>query len=724
VGRESELLGLAGGVVRQDLVALLRGCHPYDGHFLPAWKPSRRRSGWDLTLAAPKSVSLLAAVATTAGTVIMAAQRSAVDEVVDDFERRLLGLQRTGEAGERLPSRGLVAAAFEHGVNESGDPHLHSHLLICNLGRAPDGIWSSLSHSWWTARRSLSAVYQLNLRYQLGTRGLDLEWRLHDDGLADLAGVPRAAVRSASGRSQAAAADTAVLREHWTGRRLGRRVAATVRTRAASGQPDWSVQATAAGFGRHEADRMIDDTSGSVLDDGRLGGAVTTWLAAQRSSFRHADVLVALAACAPSGLSGSRARRWADQFCAAAVPVPVKPTWAPRWTTPLAQAADQRLEETVLAHARRGPGRFTRARDATVKAVAEAGEPAGLSPTGRAAAVALLTNPARLHVLHAPPGTSTLLAQAAVLEVAATVWGAAGQRVSLATSNDQAGARWRTLTGLVPSRAVTGSDIVVVDHADRRSTAELLAVLADLDRRGAVAILVEGGSSVRLSWLRSDGLARLGDRVGRLDPGPPPVWADGLDQWSGEPPKADGATCPTAALAASRLLVAWKELWSAKTDAVLVGLGQAEIDRLNQAAREVLVRRGEVSGPALSCGRRVFQPGDRVLALRRLLPDLPGGTVLQVLAVDARRTELTVAWDGHRAQVHRQNAAHLGYAYAVTPAYVGHTRGPLLMLGPPEALGRHRSRVAAAAMVAPGRLPPTRSRGREWDRGASIGLGV
>ena len=67
VGTGSELLGLAGVVERSDLVALLRGCDPGDGNFLPAWKPSRRRAGWDLTLGAPKSVSLLGASAAAGG---------------------------------------------------------------------------------------------------------------------------------------------------------------------------------------------------------------------------------------------------------------------------------------------------------------------------------------------------------------------------------------------------------------------------------------------------------------------------------------------------------------------------------------------------------------------------------------------------------------------------------------------------------------------------------
>jgi conjugative relaxase-like TrwC/TraI family protein len=154
VGRGSELLGLSGAVDRRQLVAVMRGCHPTSGHFLPTTKPSRRRAGWDLVLAAPKSVSLLAALAASGGADIAGAHRTAVDEVVGDFERRLLSLRRTGAPGGMAPSAGLVAAAFEHHFNAAGEPHLHTHLLACNLGCDPGGRWSAISPSWWTARQS------------------------------------------------------------------------------------------------------------------------------------------------------------------------------------------------------------------------------------------------------------------------------------------------------------------------------------------------------------------------------------------------------------------------------------------------------------------------------------------------------------------------------------------------------------------------------------------
>ena len=103
MGQGSDLLGLEGHVEYHDLARLLRGCHPESGRFLPAWKPARRRAGWDLTLAAPKSVSLLAALA-AGGDEVTAAHRAAVHDVVDEVER-LLTVRRapSREVGHPAP---------------------------------------------------------------------------------------------------------------------------------------------------------------------------------------------------------------------------------------------------------------------------------------------------------------------------------------------------------------------------------------------------------------------------------------------------------------------------------------------------------------------------------------------------------------------------------------------------------------------------------------------
>ena len=219
-----------------DLVRVLRGCHPDHGGFLPPCRPARRRAGWDLTLAAPKSLSLLAASTTAGGEEIKDAHRAAVHGVVHQLEDRYL----TGRSAGSAPPVGVVAACFDHWTNATAEPHLHSHLLLGNLTCDPRGVWSAVGHSWWTGRRALGAVYQLGLRYHLRAAGLALDWRLHPDGLGDLADVPRAAVRTSSGRSRAAAVDRAAFRaDGGSGRTYAIRSGATIQSRPSSPSQEW-----------------------------------------------------------------------------------------------------------------------------------------------------------------------------------------------------------------------------------------------------------------------------------------------------------------------------------------------------------------------------------------------------------------------------------------------------------------------------------------------------
>jgi conjugative relaxase-like TrwC/TraI family protein len=698
-GQGAHRLGLAGPVDRQSLTALLRGCHPDNGQFLPARRPARRRAGWDLTLAAPKSVSLLAAVAARDRDEVAAAHMDAVDEVVAHFERRLLAVRRATAPGGLVGATGLIAACFDHRVNAAGEPHVHSHLIVCNLGEDRDGRWSAIDSGWWTARASVAAIYQMGLRHHLGQGGLHLEWRVREDGFAEIIGVPRAAVRAASSRRRAAVAAQAAYGADVVGRLVGIRSAATGQSRR-SGLTGPGTPGVPIDDARHILQAARNAGDQRPPGPGEVPGledAVTARLAASRSSFRTPDVFVALAACTPQGLGGAAAEGWVDRFCAAAHPEARQAGQAPRWTTPAAEAADARLWACAQRLANRRPQRG----DGELRITA-GHDVAGLAQRARAAARELAANGRSLHVLAAPAGRTNLLAQAAVLEAANTVWQARGQLVAVAASSDLAAQRWRVLTGLGRYRPGAGAQVVVVDHADRRPTPDLLALLLDIDRAGARAVLVEGGTAPRLSWRRSAALTSIGDRFGRLDPGPEPDWVN--------PVGPSGP--PTTAQAVRRLLSSWLEARTTQHPAVLVGLGYAETDRLNLAARAILVARGQIDGPALVSRGRVFQAGDEALSLRRLAPGLPPGTFVSVAKIDARRRLATVTWGGSTATLDQAALAHAGYGYAVTPPLAARASGPLMVLGPADSMGPHRARVAVAAR---GAAVP--------DRGIRMGLG-
>lgn len=701
MGSAAGALDLAGEVGAAQLSRVLDGRRPAGGDFLPSVRPRRRRAGWDLTFASPKSLSLLAASAPAAAGRVVAAHRAAVGEALSHFERVLVGGRRT------------VAAAFDHHANAAAEPHLHTHVILANLCQGPAGKWTHMQGGWWPARRSLGAMYQIGLRYHLAAAGLDLDWRLRGDGLAELAEVPRAAIRAASSRSRAA--------------RAGGGAPAT---RSATPRAPWQSAARDAGLGAEVAARLVGrappagagvrgqpDGEGPA-GRGALTRSVTSRLAASRSTFRRSDVMVALAACSAAGLTAAAAEEWTDRFCAGAVPVEAPPGAAPRWTTARALAADSRLAALVapdrcppISSAPPAPGRRQdagRARNMAVRAAAPV-EPEivdavlsrhpGLAPEAAEAARRLLGGPRPVAVLTAPAGHTNLLAHAAVLDAARQAWQAAGRSVALAACTPDGPPRWEALTGVAAGVAGVRTDVLVVDQADRRSTPALLTLVGDALSAGTRVVMVEGGTMPRLTWRCSDGLSAAADALGRLDPGPLPLW-----QPSGDAEAAGLALCPSGGRAAAWLLARWSGAGrSGAGDAgrpLLVGLGPAETAALNRGARAFLLAQGALEGPSVRLGRLDLQAGDQVVALRRA-GGVPAGAIGDVVEIDTRRSRALVGWPGGAGLIDRAGARLAGYGYAVTPRLAARTDRPLLVLGSPDVLGRDRSRVLAAAVAAP-----------------------
>ncbi len=100
----------------------------------------------------------------------------------------------------RLPGAGFVAAGFRHRTSRAGDPQLHSHVLVANLTRGPDGRWSALDgQAVYRSRRAAGAVYDTAVRAEL-TRRLGVGWVLNQRGDGEIAGIPRRVLRLFSKR--------------------------------------------------------------------------------------------------------------------------------------------------------------------------------------------------------------------------------------------------------------------------------------------------------------------------------------------------------------------------------------------------------------------------------------------------------------------------------------------------------------------------------------------
>src|SRR5680860_867300 len=144
-GRGAEALGLSGGPDEGDLGVLLDGRDPATGE--PLAGTARRAGGnvaFDLTFAAPKSVSVLAAVGDeVVRGAALDAHAAGVRAGLDYLERHACFVRRGRNGVTVLPAEGFVGAFYLHEMARSGDPHLHAHLVIANRVRGEDGRWSA-----------------------------------------------------------------------------------------------------------------------------------------------------------------------------------------------------------------------------------------------------------------------------------------------------------------------------------------------------------------------------------------------------------------------------------------------------------------------------------------------------------------------------------------------------------------------------------------------------
>jgi len=177
-GRGADQLGLHGELRSQSFEHLLWGRSP-DGKrplVQNAGNPSRQ-TAWDLTFSAPKSVSVLWALAPEdVRAQIEAAHRQAVGAALG-FLEETTGLTRRGKAGARLERADLVFALFSHYSSRALDPQIHTHCLLINLAVRRDGTTGALwSKEFFRAKKAAGAVFQVELASALRERlGLAIE---------------------------------------------------------------------------------------------------------------------------------------------------------------------------------------------------------------------------------------------------------------------------------------------------------------------------------------------------------------------------------------------------------------------------------------------------------------------------------------------------------------------------------------------------------------------
>lgn len=203
-GSGAEPLGLHGEFAPDTFTAMLDGTLP-DGTLLGTTRGGARehKPGWDLTLSAPKSVSVLALVAGDRR--LLDAQDRAASITFDYAERHAVVTRiRQGKEVERVATDNLVIAAFPHVTARATDdlpaPQLHTHGVVFNMTQGPDGTWRSIeSRDLYRLQKELGGIYHQALAAEIVQLGYTVSFA--PGGTFEVDGVPLDVRQGFSGRS-------------------------------------------------------------------------------------------------------------------------------------------------------------------------------------------------------------------------------------------------------------------------------------------------------------------------------------------------------------------------------------------------------------------------------------------------------------------------------------------------------------------------------------------
>jgi conjugative relaxase-like TrwC/TraI family protein len=263
-GKGAEALGLSGDVDRDLFRDLL------DGNIADQQLGTVRdgtlehRPGWDVTLSAPKSVSIMAEVAGDRR--LIAAHGAAVKTALAHVESHMAATRiRDGGAVNREATGNLVIASFQHGSSRAQDPQLHTHNVILNATKGEDGTWRSLEpRAIYQLQKQIGAIYRQELALKVRELGYEIE--VGKGSMFEIKGVSPEVMAAFSTRS---AEIEAALGERGTSRddaSAAEKQVAALDTRQAkvAADPaalvaDWRDTASKAGFGPEARLAMVKE---------------------------------------------------------------------------------------------------------------------------------------------------------------------------------------------------------------------------------------------------------------------------------------------------------------------------------------------------------------------------------------------------------------------------------------------------------------------------------
>ncbi len=189
-GRGANLLGLHGQMDARTFLSVMAGRDPATGRDLGRRFGEESVRGFDATFSAPKSVSVLFGVGEPeVRRQVVEAHDRAVEAVLGWIETHAHTRMRRHRQVVTVDAEGMVVGVFRQHTSRRLDPQLHTHAVIANRVRAPDGRWLALdARTIKLDQRTLSALYHANLRSEL-TRRLGVCWQQPEHGITEIADI-------------------------------------------------------------------------------------------------------------------------------------------------------------------------------------------------------------------------------------------------------------------------------------------------------------------------------------------------------------------------------------------------------------------------------------------------------------------------------------------------------------------------------------------------------
>ena len=384
-GKGAGALNLTGPVEPELFKKILEGHVPDGtGHRLGRREKDGtilHRPGRDITLSAPKSVSLAALIGGDRR--IVSAHDKAVQRTLAWVEKNVVETRlRDPEKGRMVRAGGqkMVAATFRHDTSRNLDPQLHTHAVIANMLKGADNKWRTMANEkLYASKMLIGALYRSELAMGLKKLGYETE-KTHADGRFEIAGVSREVIEAFSTRRAEiqAAMNERGLGDPGGNPRLAERAALMTRShkremdREALGD-NWQRQAADLGFdaealtveaAQREPAKDNNQAPGTAFDEKREpertpAERAVAWavehLAEREAVFSRNDLLAATLASEPGAVAIEEALKAVDDLQkagtlhAANIPVPGE-----SFTTDTAIADEK--ETIALMHEGQGRG--------------------------------------------------------------------------------------------------------------------------------------------------------------------------------------------------------------------------------------------------------------------------------------------------------------------------------------------------------------------------------